>query len=418
MRTQLLKLYLSEFSKRKKKTSLITFAIAWATLSLLLMMAFGRGMSTQSRIGLKGLGDNLVMITNGRTSKDYQGLPKGRSVRIHAADCDLIQSQVPEVDIICPESYVGVTVRYKDFQTSRTIRGVRAPYSTLRTIIPQAGGRFINPDDDKFARRVAFLGWNLADDIFKNGEERIGKKIFINRVPFEVIGIMKKKMQSGNYQGLDYDQLYIPIATLALVHSQRYIDRIHIQPVSREFSKHVEDRAKEILGKKYRFDPEDEYALGFWNTIENGKIMNNVFLGIEIFLGLIGSLTLFIAAVGVTNLMYAVVKERTREIGVKMALGAKRRHIVLQFLMEAFFIFIKGVFWGGLIAYNLVSLVRTVPISYGMTSSIQAYLLRPEFSADLLIIFCSIMGILVFISGIFPALRASKMNPVDALRYE
>jgi putative ABC transport system permease protein len=187
--------------------------------------------------------------------------------------------------------------------------------------------------------------------------------------------------------------------------------------VERKYSRYVETRVKEILGEKYRFDKEDRYALSVFNTIEAGEIAGKVFMGIEIFLGLIGGLTLLIAAVGVTNLMYAVVKERTREIGVKMALGAKRRHIVWQFLLEALFIFLKGTFWGALIAFNIVSLVRLAPMSYEMTS-IQSYLLRPDFSTGILVTFVVVMGILVFFSGIFPALRASKMNPVDALRYE
>lgn len=228
---------------------------------------------------------------------------------------------------------------------------------------------------------------------------------------------MMKKLQNSNYQGLDYDHVYIPLSTMALVHSQRHIDRIHIQPIERKYSRQVETRVKEILGKKYRFAKDDEYALGVFNTIDAGEVAGKVFLGIEIFLGLIGGLTLLIAAVGVTNLLYAVVKERTREIGIKMAMGAKRRHIVWQFLLEAFFIFFKGTFWGGLIAFNIVSLVRTIPIDYDITS-VQSYLLRPEFSTDILVTFMVIMGTLVFFSGIFPSVRASKMNPVDALRYE
>lgn len=416
MRFNLLKLFLNEFRKRKKKTALITFAIAWGALSLLMMMSFGRGLSNQFRIGFYGLGIDLILVNGGRTSKDYQGLPKGRRIRLYAGDVDIIRKQVPEIGNICAESYVNLVVTYNDKETNRLVHGITAPFQFMRTMYPQEGGRFINPDDVKFSRRVAFLGWNMAENLFGD-KNPIGEKIRINRTPFTVVGVMKKKLQSSNYQGLDYDHVFIPLTTLAHVHSQKFVDMIHLQPSERKYSLLVEKKVKEILGKKYRFDTEDEYALSTWNTIEMGKEAQKVFIGLELFLMIMGGLTLLIAAVGVTNLMYAVVKERTREIGVKMALGAKRRHIVLQFLLEALFIFLKGTFWGALIAFNIVSLVRTIPIDYQLTS-IQSYLLRPDFSTDILLVFISIMSVLVFLSGIFPALRASKMSPVEALRYE
>ncbi len=416
MKFQILKLYLNEFRKRKKKTALITFAIAWGALSLLLMMSFGRGLTNQFRIGFSGLGIDLIMFSGGRTSKEYQGLPKGRQIRFYPGDVELLRRLVPEIKQICAETYNDASITYKGKENLRTLHGVSAPFSSMRSMYAQAGGRFINEDDEKFSRRVVFVGWNLATELFAT-KNPIGETIYINRSPFTVVGIMKKKLQSGNYQGMDYDHVFIPLSTFAQVDSQLHVDRIHIQPVSRDLSLPVENRVKHILGKKYRFDATDEYATNVWNTIENTKIATKIFKGIEIFLGIIGGLTLLIAAVGVTNLMYAIVKERTREIGVKMALGAKRRDIVLQFLLEALFIFLKGTFWGTLIAFNIVSLVRSIPISYGLTN-IQSYLLRPAFSTDIMLSFITVMGVLVFCSGIFPALRASKLNPVEALRYE
>jgi putative ABC transport system permease protein len=416
MKIQLFKLFLNENRKRKKKTALITFAIAWGTLSLLLMMSFGRGLSEQFRIAFKGLGIDLVMFTGGRTSKDYQGLPKGRRIRLYAGDVDLLKRQIPEIKRICAESYVNVTLTHEGKYLNRTAHGVSAPFMDMRTMYPQKGGRFINPDDQRYSRRVVFLGWNIAGDLFGK-ENPVGKKIIINRIPFTIVGVMKKKLQNSNYNGLDYNHVFIPLSTLAQVHSQRFVDRIHVQPTERKYSLLVERKVKNILGKKYRFDPEDDYAFGTWNTIEDGNTSEKIFMGIELFLAGMGGLTLLIAAVGVTNLMYATVKERTREIGVKMALGAKRRHIVTQFMMEAFLIFLKGTFWGGLIAYNIVSAVRLLPFGYDMTSA-QSYLMRPEFSLDILLMFISVMGTLVFLSGIFPAIRASRLNPTEALRYQ
>lgn len=168
---------------------------------------------------------------------------------------------------------------------------------------------------------------------------------------------------------------------------------------------------------KYRFEPEDRYALNVWNTIEDAKEAGAIFKGIEIFLGIIGGLTLLIGAVGVTNLMYATVKERTREIGIKLAIGARRRVIVQQFFLETTFIFAKGTFWGFVTAFNIVHLVRLIPVSYD-SFGIQAYLLRPVFSFQIFVAYAVVLSVLVFLSGIFPALRASRSNPIESLRYE
>jgi putative ABC transport system permease protein len=237
-------------------------------------------------------------------------------------------------------------------------------------------------------------------------------------VPFTVIGVLQKKMQDSMYNGPDAEQIYLPFTSFSQIDSQLYLDRIHLRPRLKEDALLLEERVRALLGRKYRFAADDRHALFVDNTIEEFKEGEAIFKGIEIFLGIIGGLTLLIGAVGVTNLMYAVAKERTREIGIKLAMGARRRVIVLQFIFETLFVFVKGTFWGLLAAWNIVQLVRRIPVSYDSSGDIGAYLLRPVFSFQIFVLFVAIVGTLVFLSGIFPALRASRLNPVESLRYE
>lgn len=406
----------NEFRKRRKKSALITFALFWGTLSILLLMAFGQGMSAQFRISFSGLGETLIMVTGGQTSLTYEGLPKGRQIRIYPDDIDYLRERIPEILRIVPESYISLQISAEGKEVNRSVHGTTADFAALRTQIPRLGGRFLDADDVAQGRKVAFLGWKVATDLFKS-QDPIGKAIFVNRIPFIVVGILNKKLQDSMYQGPDADQIYLPTTAFSMIDSRRSIDRIHIQPREAEQSRLVEERVRVLLGRKYRFDPADRYALGVWNTIENAKEGLAIFKGIEIFLALIGGLTLLIGAVGVTNLMYALAKERTKEIGVKLAIGARRRVIGQQFVLETMFIFGKGTFWGFIAAFNLVHLIRLLPVNYD-SFGIEAYLLRPIFSFQIFAAYMAILGVLVFLSGIFPALRASRSNPIESLRYE
>jgi putative ABC transport system permease protein len=406
----------SEYRKRRRRAALITFALFWGTLSILLLMAFGQGMSTQARVAFSGLGETLIMVYGGQTSVAFEGLPKGRTIRLYPEDVDYLKERVPEILRIAPESYNSWQVSAKGKEINRTVHGTTADFAVMRTQVPQFGGRFLNAEDDREGRKVAFIGWKVAADLF-GAEDPVGKSIVINRVPFTVVGVLQKKIQDSMYNGPDADQVYLPFLAFRQIDNQRYLDQIHIQPREASQSPLIEDRVKTLLGRKYRFDPADRYATSFWNTIENYKQGEAIFKGIELFLGIMGALTLLIGAVGVTNLMYAAAKERTKEIGIKLAIGARRRTIVGQFLLETLFVFAKGTFWGFILAFDIVNLIRLAPLNYD-SFGIEAYLLRPEFSLSTFYIYMGVLSVLCFLSGIFPALRASRANPIESLRYE
>jgi putative ABC transport system permease protein len=406
----------SEYRKRRKKAALITFALFWGTLSILLLMAFGQGMSAQFRVAFSGLGDTLIMVYGGQTSLEFEGLPKGRPISLYPEDIGFLKDRIPEILRIVPESYSFLQVSANGREINRTVHGTTDEFALMRTQVPRLGGRFLNAADVAEGRKVAFIGWKVATDLF-GAEDPIGKPVVINRIPFTVIGVLQKKIQDSMYNGPDADQIYLPFYAYSQIDNRRRINQIHIQPREAAQSKLIEARVRTILGKKYRFNPDDRYATSFWNTIENAKEGMAIFKGIEIFLGIIGALTLLIGAVGVTNLMYAVAKERTKEIGVKLAIGARRRVIIQQFFLETVFVFAKGTFWGFVTAFNVVHLIRLAPINYD-SFGIEAYLLRPVFSWQIFAAYMAILGVLVFLSGIFPALRASRSNPIESLRYE
>ena len=416
MNLTLPRFFWSEYRKRRKKASLITFALFWGTLSILLLMAFGQGMTIQFKVAFSGLGETLIMVYGGQTSLEFEGLPKGRPISLYPEDVDYLKDRIPEILRIAPESYNYLQVSANGKEINRSVHGTTAEFALMRTQVPQLGGRFLNADDVAEGRKVAFIGWKVAGDLFGGGDP-VGKQIIINRIPFTVIGVLQKKIQDSMYQGPDADQIYLPFYAYRQIDNRRRINQIHIQPHEAAQSKLIEARVRTLLGRKNRFVPDDRYALSFWNTIEDAKEGMAIFKGIEIFLGIIGALTLLIGAVGVTNLMYALAKERTKEIGIKLAIGARRRVIVEQFFLETLFVFAKGTFWGFIVAFNIVHLIRLAPINYD-SFGIEAYLLRPELSLQIFAAYMAILGVLVFLSGIFPALRASRSNPIESLRYE
>ncbi len=417
MNFTLFKYYFKDFQGNEKKLSLITFAIAWGSLCLLLLMAFGRGMSNQFSKGISGLGKNLLIIGGGQTSITYKGLPEGRRISLIPDDVNLLRESIPEIENVSAENNYYLSVKYKKKLSTKNINGVFNNFMVVRTTYPVWGGRFINDDDNRLKRRVAFLGWKVAKDLFKD-ENPIGKELLIKGVPFKVIGIMKKKLQMGNYNGFTYNQIYVPFNTVYSMMGRKRVSRIHIQTKSKKLSEIVQKKLRIVLGKKHGFSKDDKRAVWIWDTIKNAEINRKVFLGLEIFLFIVGSFTLFVSAIGVSNLMYALIKQKTREIGVKKALGANKWQIVMQFIFQGALVFFRGVFWGGVIAFNIVGVVRLIPVSYDISKGMLIYFLRPVFSFNILIVFMFTIGILILTSTLFPALKASKMNVVDALRYE
>jgi putative ABC transport system permease protein len=395
----------------KLRTFLTVFGIVWGTVAISLMLAFGTGLHKNLIKQTAGLGDRIVIAWPGLTSIPFEGLGKGRRLRVTEEDIAAIRNEVPGLKSISAEYQTSMRLDYGTKTMSIDVSGVAAEFGGMRNLIPMMGGRFINPIDDDQQRRVIFLGDQLATNIFGGTDgavsEAIGKIVLVNQSPFQVVGVLVKKAQDSSYSGRDNEKAFIPSSTFRALTGDKYVDNMVFQGLTSNDSKKLMDDVRGGFGKRLRFDGTDKEAMSMWDTTEQFHFFDVFMLSFNAFLGIIGVLTLIVGGIGVSNIMNVVIEERTREIGIKMALGAKSRVILMQFLLETLMV----TFFGGLVGFLL-----SLGICAIFPESLYEYVGKPEVSPIVTLFTACALGLVGLVAGYFPARDASRLDPVVAMK--
>jgi len=400
--------FLRDLRAQKLRTALTIFGIIWGTVAIIVLLAFGMGFKRQLSINMHGIGESIAIMFPGSTTKPFEGFGIGRPIQLIEEDAWLLAEQVPAIAKISPE-YIWHEhpIRVKENIINTSVTGVYPIYAEMRNIIPEMGGRFVNDPDIKDRRRVALIGDEVKRLLFGD-EEAIGRLIHLGPVPFTVIGVMQEKRQNSSYNRRDRDRIFIPATTFASVFGFEHINNIIFQPRDPTKSEETILQVREVLGRRYKFDPTDKDAIWIWNTIQFDEFVFYFFLAFNIFMGFIGSFTLAVGGIGVANIMYIVVQERTKEIGIRRAVGAKRSNILFQFFMETFMIVGVGSSIGFLFAYLITQAMQYIPI--------REFVGTPEISLEVAAVTMLVLGIVGLAAAVFPARRAATLNVVDCLR--
>jgi putative ABC transport system permease protein len=403
-------LFARDLRTQKLRTFFALLGITWGTAAVVLLLAFGEGLKRYHSRRMHGMGEGIVVAWPLRTSLSFEGLPKGRPIRLRAEDVLNLASEIPELEAVSPElSLWDQPIVYGGRDYRAYVGGVYPCFGDLRHIYPQSGGRFINEQDIEQRHRVIFVGNGIKEELFGD-TEAVGETLFIQGTGFTVIGVLRPKLQSSTYGGNEDERIaYIPASTMTSIFGLNYINNFIYRAKDPRRQSFVTQRVYQVLARIFGFDPADTETLMLWDISEANKFIFYFFLGFNTLLGLCGVFTLLVGGIAVANIMYLLVGQKTGEIGIQIAVGAKRRHILAQFLLQALVLVIAGGLAGFLISWFLTTVMGIIPLPEQIGV--------PEMSPIVCFITLILLGVIGLLAGYFPAKRAASLDPVRSLGF-
>jgi putative ABC transport system permease protein len=404
-------------SHYKLRSFLTMLSVTWGVASLMLLLSYGRGFGTAMTSAFDQIGKNLIVIFPGQTSLQAGGERSGRRIRLELDDVEALVEGVPTIQAISPEVRRFLPVNYSYRTKDTSISGIYACYQDIRNMDVEIG-RFFTDEDIQQRRRVAVIGTDIKKDLF-SGLPAEGQEIKINGIRFTVIGILRKKTQISNYEMPDDMSVFIPYSTMAAMVNSRYLNNIVVLPSNGPFRDRIVKDLRAALARAHNFNVRDERAVTILDWNQFRSIVVNMDIGLNLLLIVIGALTLTIGAVGVMNIMLVSVTERTREIGVLKAMGARRVHILLQILFEALTITGLGAFLGFVVAGVLTQLIGSLPLLGPLFQDTSGQSdIHLSISIPALLISSLILVVVGLVAGLVPAIRAARLDPALAMRSE